>query len=121
MMAPIFQWLGADSAVSALLTSGSILKVFRDEAEQGTTAPYVRWALVAGQPENYVSDVPGIDNGRFQFDVIGRTRAEVDEVYEAVRTVLEQHGHIVFFAGSDKDPETKLFRLVFDMSVWTSR
>lgn len=121
MIPTIYAWLIADPTVVGLLGSGSNLKVYRDEAPQETSAPYVRWTLVGGTPENYISEAPGIDTSRYQFDVFALTQAQCDQIYAAVRNVLEQRGHIVSFNLTERDVETKNYRISFDMQFWVNR
>lgn len=121
MLPPVFAWLSADSAVVGMLGSGSILKVFEDEAPQGTALAYLVWGIVGGVPDNYLTDAPGIDNARLQFDIYAPDQLTRDAVYVTVRDVLEQHGRIVSFNGTFRDPDTRAYRLSFDFSAWTNR
>ena len=121
MIPTIYTWLLANSTVTSLLGDGSNLKVYRDEAPQGTAVPYVRWLLVGGTPENYLSEAPGIDTSRYQFDVFALTQASCDQIYVAIRNVIEQHGHIVSFNLTERDPETRAYRISFDAQFWVPR
>lgn len=121
MVPTIFEYLSADTEVLSLLADGPIIRIFRDEAPQDVRQPYVVWSLAAGRPENYVSDRPGIDYARIQFDIYAKTQDDADEIYAAVGEVLETHGHIVSFNASMRDEPTRLYRVSFDYSAWTLR
>lgn len=121
MIPPIYTWLAADSTVVSLLGSGSGIKVYRDIAPQGTNAPYVRWVVVGGAPENYISQAPGIDSSRCQFDIFSITQQQCDAIYAALRNALEERGHIVSFNLSEQDSETRNYRFSFDMQFWVNR
>lgn len=121
MIARIYEWLLSDSTVTSLLTNGSNIKVYRDVVPQSSSIPYVRWSIVGGTPENYISNTPGIDSTRYQFDVFAINQQSCDQIYSAIRNVLEQHGHIVSFNLSLQDEETRNYVLSFDMQFWVSR
>jgi hypothetical protein len=121
MFPPIFSWLSSDSTVSGLLSSGGTVRIFRDEITQGTTFPALCWFLVAGQPENYLGERPGIETSRLQFDIYAPTQAQAEAIYEAVRDVLEVHGHIVNFNGSGREPATRQYFVSFDFAAWQNR
>lgn len=125
-MPPIFSWLAADAGVLVLIQSGGITRAFRDEAipDRATgkvLLPYLRWTLAGGRPENHLADRPNIDSARIQFDAFATTAAGADALYEAVRDVLEDYGHTVSFNGSERDLETRNYRVSWDMEFWTNR
>jgi hypothetical protein len=125
MTPPIFTWLSNSSAVLFLLDRGGRVRIWEDEIPQEAVPqdayPAVRWFLVSGQPENYLTEAPGIDSGRFQFDIYAPTQESRDAIYAAVQSALEQYGHEVNFNGTGREIDTRQFFRSFDMVFWQNR
>lgn len=121
MIPPVQVWLQGVPAVTSIFGAGTSIRFYRDVAPPNTVLPYGTFGVVAGTPENYLGDRPGIDAARFQIDVYATTQPAVDAAYKAVRDALETRGHIVSFNGTMKDPDTNNFRVSFDIDLWTPR
>jgi hypothetical protein len=128
MIPPIFPILAAAPAVTALLgTSPTRIYPFGENTEKTVTYPYITWQLITGTPENYLGDRPDIDNTRVQIDCWGdggtgkNGAASVNAVADAVRNVLEDHGYMVDFGSTERDPDTVSYRYRMDFEFWTHR
>lgn len=124
MYPPIFPAVNASSAVRALLKTGSgPLRFFQFgyNDDQPQTYPYAVWQRVGGAPENYLGDVPEIDNYTIQVDIYGKSADSVRQVAAAVRDSIESVSHITSWLGESRDPDTKNFRFTFVSDWWTPR
>ncbi len=123
MIPHFFPALLNNTAVAALLFRNGILRVIRDQAPSAETpqSDYVVLSVVGGMPDNYLTDAPGIDNSRVQFDCYSRTQAGADAIYQALIVVLQTLGQVVSFNGTMRDPDTLNYRVSFDVSFWTNR
>lgn len=124
MTPDIYNWLAADTNVETLLGNDDGIAAYRDEATKRVAAPYLVWSIVAGTPFNKLSEAPRIDDVRVQFDAYAPSAEgadAADAIYVACRDVLEQHGYVVSFNGSMRDPETRNYRVSWDMSFKVHR
>lgn len=122
MTPDIYNWLSGDSNIDALLGNADGIAVYRDEAPEKTPAPYLCWSIAGGLPNNYLGQAPLLDNVRVQFDAYAKTTDTeagpdiADAIYRACVAVLELHGYTVSFNGSMRDPDTRNYRVSWDMS-----
>lgn len=123
MYAPIFTTLNADTAVVALLQSaGGQLRVYpAGEAPQDVVKPYLTYQQITGLPNNYLGQVPDADEFGNQFDIYGRTLDEVVLVGKAVRDAVEKVAYITAWLGTSREPDTRLYRLSFEVDWYTDR
>lgn len=123
MYAPIFTTLKAAPAVVALLQSpGGQLRVYpADEAPQEVAKPYLVYQQVSGSPENYLGQVPDVDSFGNQIDIYGKTLEDVLVVGKAVRDAIERVAYISAWLGTSKEPDTRLYRLSFEVDWYTDR
>lgn len=84
-------------------------------------APYVIWTVIAGIPENNLSNPPPIDRFSIGIDVFGRTAAEADELVKLARAAMEMIGHVETVQSLGRDGETTLWRYTFSADVWRNR
>lgn len=125
MLPPVVAWMNADPAVVALLKPATVMRVFRDEIPetepQPATGPAaVVYSLVSGVPHQKLDCAPSIDSLRLQFDVYANTRPTTDAVFAAVRDALELHGYVTYNF-TERDVETRNWRISFDFTCWQSR
>ena len=112
-----FSILNTDVAVQAITT-----EIHTGQAPQGTPAPYVVLDFISINPENHLSEVPTTDNTRIGVECVGLTQVESINLYKACRVALENDGLIEFVPDYGiLDKESKLYRTLFDYSVWDSR
>lgn len=123
MIPTIYAWLSTSSAVDAVLGHDELgLAAFQDEAPQDWEGNFLRWSVVGGQPYNLLGDAPGMDYVRVQFDAFAATQDQAQAIYVAVRNLLEMpYGHVVSFLGTMRDPETRQYRVTWDMSFHVPR
>ncbi len=121
MIPPVFTILNASNPVKALL-GNKPLRVFPfGSAPPNVARPYATYSTVNGLPENYLGQVPDIDNIGTQVDIWADTVASCNSVAETVRDALEPHAHMTSFAGSERDFETNLFRCRMDFDFFEGR
>lgn len=113
-------WLLADSTVTGIVAD----RVFLSVAPEGTAAPYVVLTHVSGVPDNYVSEVPGIDDFRMQADCYAEAKdggALCFVLATAVRAVFQNHGQELSIGIVGKEVDTQLFRIGTDWGFWRLR
>ncbi len=127
MIAPVFQLLAADAAVTAIIGTspvrcypgGNIPQVSGKDPD--ALMPCVTWQSIGGMPENMLSDRPVVDRLRIQIDCWaagpnGFNAATA--LSDAVQAALELNGYCVSLNGHDYDSDTKRYRSSFDWSFW---
>lgn len=120
MLPPIYQHLKAAPAVTALL--GANPKVYRHGlAPQGTAAPYVVWMVISGDPQNNLSDAPGMDRLTLQVDCYATTDGGVETLARAVRDALEPHAHMTGLPVDERETDTGLYRMALQFDYFLSR
>lgn len=111
MFPTIYATLAAASGVTDIV-GASPARVYRHgSAPQNVDRPYVTWAIVAGLPENNLSDLPPNDRITVQVDAWSPDDAEVEELALAVRDAIEPHAHMTGVIANLQDNETRLFRV----------
>lgn len=121
----IRDWLAADPITDGLLRYQGMLRVFLNEIPQDLPPvkdghPAVVYTLISGTPNNYLAGPPSMEYERWQLDVYANTDQLSAQVFGAVRTVLERHGY-TFTNFTDRDPNTRNWRISFDLTVWQPR
>lgn len=120
MYPPVYSLVSNDSAVQAALGIEPRVYPF-GMAPQFPAKPYAVWQVISGSPENYISDVPNMDSFGVQVDVYADTAATVRACGLALRNALERDAHVVSWRGEDKEGDTGLYRLSFDVDFWVTR
>lgn len=121
MQPPIFAAIVAHAPAFALL-GGDIVRVFAfGLAPEDTTKPYVTWQVITGSPENYLANRPDIDGYTLQVDVWADDGQIARDVAAAVRDAIEPYAYIVRWGGESRDPDTRAYRLSFDVSWFVHR
>ena len=121
MYPPIFAAIVAHAPATALLgTLPTRLYAF-GEAPEDTARPYVTWQVITGSPENYLARRPDIDGYTLQVDVWADGGQIARDVAAAVRDAIEPHAYIVRWGGESRDPDTRAYRLSFDVSWFVHR
>ena len=97
-------------------------QIYISQAPQGTTGAYVVLDYISVNPENHLSEVVTTDNNRIGVECVGTTQQESIALYKACRVALENDGLIIFIPDYGVlDSESKLYRTLFDFSIWESR
>lgn len=120
---PIFETCAADGGVVALLgESGGALRLYpAGAAPQGATKPYAVWQSLTGGPENYLGGRPDIDRHVLQIDAYAETLTAARAIAEALEEAVELVAHVTGFRGEEKDPETALYRVGFEVEWYVAR
>lgn len=118
MLPPIYAILSGATAVADIVAA----RIYpHGEAPQDVTEPYVTWFLVAGVPQNGISDAPDIDQCTVQIDCWHSTSAGVVALARAVRAAIEPHAHVTNLMLNGREPETGLYRIAIQIDYWLVR
>lgn len=101
-------------------------RVFPDLAPLNTTKPYVTYTQIGGEAVSYVENVvPDIQNGRFQFNVWGTTRAACSSLMAQIETAMVTatafQARPVSAPTSIYDSDMALYGAMCDYSVVSTR
>jgi hypothetical protein len=121
MYPPIFEIVAADSDVQTNLGASPTRFYPFGEAPPNVIKPYAVWQFVTGIPENYISEVPDTDTMSIQIDAFAESASQVRDVAQALRDAIEPHAHVVSWRGESRDPDTRNFRISFDVDWIVSR
>jgi len=117
MLPPVYQRLMATPV--AALTGGRIYR--HGSAPQDVARPYITWALIAGTPQNTLSETPGVDQMSIQVDCWALGDAEVDTLATAVRDAIEPIAHMTSIPIDSQETDTKLYRMTLQFDWWLYR
>lgn len=118
LLPPIYTTLKNNALVSAVVGT----RIFRHgDAPQDVTKPYITWFLVTGTPENNLSQTPPSDRLSCQVDCWHPTDLGIEDLAEKVRNALETIGHVTGIIVDERDAETRLYRVSFQIDVWQNR
>ena len=120
MYPPIFELCEVDADVITNLGDPVRLFIFGD-AKGTTLKPYAVWQTIGGAPENILNGTPDIDEFTIQVDVYSDSKESTRNVAKALRNVIEQHAHIVFWGGEGRDPVTRNHRYTFRADWFVER
>ena len=121
MDTPFFAVCKADSTVRALL-GGTLPRIYPfGGAPQSVAKPYAVYQWIGGNPFNTLSDRPKADRAVLQVDVYGSTAKSSTDAAEAIRYAVELDCHLTSYRGTDKEPETQLYRTSFDLNWLVDR
>jgi hypothetical protein len=99
---------------------------WRARAGQGVVAPYIVYAFAGSNVENVLDGSPSADNTRVQIDVYASTPAVADSIAATVVDAMQAAANAGVFGSylitsprDEPDPDTRLFRLLLEFSVWS--
>lgn len=116
MYPPIFPVCSYSADLTALLGSPPQMRLYQfGLSPQLVSYPYAVWQIVSGGPENFLAHRPDADAYTVQVDVYADTASSARNVAEAIRDAIELQSYIVGWRGESIDPETKKYRLGFDV------
>lgn len=117
----LFPILDSNSSVKSLLGS-SPLRVFPwGRAPQDVKKPYGVYAVYNAIPENYLGEVPDIDNKGTQINLYADTSQSLQDCFIAVRNAIEPYAHMTSFATPDLDADTDLYSCRMEFDFWDER
>uniref|UniRef100_UPI00129CD18F tail completion protein gp17 n=1 Tax=Pseudomonas aeruginosa TaxID=287 RepID=UPI00129CD18F len=70
---------------------------------------------ISGSPENYLWGRPDADGFTIQVDIFSATAAEARDAAKAIRDAIELSAYVVRWGGESVDPDTKTYRVSFDV------
>lgn len=121
MDTPFFQVCKADPTVQALL-GGALPRIYPfGEAPQSVAKPYVVYQWIDGDPYNTLNCRPKADRAVLQVDVYATTTQSSTTVAEAIRYAVELDCHITSYRGTNREPDTLLYRTGFDLNWIVNR
>lgn len=122
MDVPFYTVCKADPTVQALL-GGTSPRIYPfSEAPQDVAKPYVVYQDgIGGFPFNMLNCRPDADSFDLQVDVYGLTQDSVKAVTKAIRHAIELQCNINSYRGSDRETDTKLWRMGFDLTWLVNR
>lgn len=111
----IYQALSNAAGISAV---GG--RIYRDYAGDAPAAPYIVWSLLAGVPENNLSDTPPGDRWSVSVDVFAKTEQQSDTLTFAARDAMETIGHVLTIQSLGRE-STGTWRYSFDVDIHKPR
>jgi len=101
-------------------------RAFPDKADYGTAKPYVTYSQIGGEAFSHMANtVPGKQNGRFQFNVWGDTRAQCSALMAQIETALVTstafQARPIGAPSGGYDPDMDLRSSQCDFSIWSNR
>ena len=101
-------------------------RVYPDVAPITATKPYVTYTQVGGEAVSYLEiAVPSLQNGRFQFNVWGDSRAVCSalmaQIEVALVTATTFQARPIGAPVSTYEHEMEIYGSQIDMSIWSAR
>lgn len=121
MLPAIFPIIKDASAVTALIGTNPVRCYRHGSAPQGTERPYLTWYVVAGTPENTLSDTPRVDSYMVEVDAWSDDPTQVETLAAAVRDAIEPHAAMTSVAVNNRDAETLMYRIGLTFNFWRHR
>jgi hypothetical protein len=115
MTPAVFAIVAASSACRAVLGSPPNMRFYPfGEAPQDKPPVYAVWQMPFSTPENYLGQVPDVDDSRVQIDVYGATQASTDAAALAIRDAVQEHANMVNSVQRPRDPLTRNYGYMLD-------
>lgn len=101
-------------------------RVYFDVAPMGAAMPYITFTQVGGESVSYLENtVPALQNGRFQFNVWGNSRASCSALMAQIETALVTstafQARPIGAPQSIYDADMQFYGSQCDFGVWSSR
>ena len=115
--ATIYSTLSADSAVRALVSTGSPLvhRIWPMKADEDAVTPYVTWQVISHTRYNKTAGAPDGHRKLVQFNCVSDDFDEAQSLAEAVRAALDEIAYQTG-GGDDYFPETENYRTTLDFA-----
>lgn len=121
MNPPVFQLVSANTACVAVLGSNPTRFYPWGRAPQNTPKPYAVYTVYNAVPENYLGDLPDIDNKGTQINIYADNPKDLNNAFIAIRNCLEPNAHMTNFSSFDPDNETDLYTIRMEFDFWDDR
>ncbi len=118
MIPPFFAQVSGEAAIQN--SFGAKPRIYPLEAPEKTAVPYAVYDVVSA-PENYINQIPDIEQYTLEVFIYARTVDNLTEVAEDLQNIIETFAQIISKSTLGKDKDTKLYgySIVFDW--WYSR
>lgn len=117
----LFLFLNSSVAVKAVLGVEPLRMFPWDRAPANVKKPYGVYAVYNAQPENYLGEVPDIDNKSTQINIYAENSKSLEACYIAVRDALEPHAHMTAFSTPAVNEDTDLYSCTMEFDFWNHR
>lgn len=117
----LFPLLNASAPVKLLMGANPLRVWPWGQAPDNPKKPYAVYEVYNANPENYLDQVPDIDNKGTQINIYADSAASLEACYLAIRNTLEPHAHMTSFATPALDEETELFSCRMEFDFWDAR
>lgn len=117
----LFTILNNNPAVKALLGTSPLRVYPFGQVDQNTPKPYAAYSVYNGNPENYLGEVPDIDNMGTQVDVYAQTGVSASACAKAIRDAIEPFAHMTSFSTPARDAQTQLYSCRLEFDFWENR
>ena len=112
--------------IAQILASCAEGGAHRARAPQGVTTPYIVFTLISSSVLNVMDGGPPAQNTRLQVDVYSPRAAEADTVMDAVVAAMQSaadarspSNYNISSPSDLPDPDTRLYRVMTEFSVWS--
>lgn len=117
----LFAILNASVPVKTQLGANPLRVYPWGRAPQNAALPYAVYTVYNANPENYLGQVPDIDNKGTQIDIYANTGTKLKSCFEAIRDALEPHAHMTNFSTPAQDDDTDLYSCRMEFDFWDAR
>lgn len=114
-----------EQSIYTALTTGSPLPTSANTRvfpvlipKESNAYPAISYQRVTSTPVVSLQGSSGLDNVRVQIDCWARTYKEVKALAAEVRLVMQSIGALPATDVDDYEPETKLYRVIMDFTMW---
>lgn len=115
MIPQLFPVIANDPDATVELGTGPVRFYPFGEAPAVPVKPYAVWQVIGGSPYNPMTDAPNVDAFGVQVDVYASDATAVAKTAKAVRAALEKVCYVTSWRGTTRDPETRDYRVSFDI------
>lgn len=117
----LFTLLKDDPTIQALFGTDPVRIFPWGRAPQKAQLPYAVYSVYNATTQNYTDRVPDIDAKGTQINIYAANANVLQSCFEAVRDVLEPHGHMTSYATPDLDADTDLYSCRMEFDFWDDR
>lgn len=115
--------MSLQSSLYTLLNSTFSGQLYPSVAPFGTVAPYATYSRVSASEQSTLDTNGGTGNPtntRLQIDVYALTYSEATTKADAIKSLLKGWSieNVVLIEQEDYEPDTLLFRVMLDISIW---
>lgn len=119
MIPPIYTWLTANAAITAIVGTKIYGSGVATEPDGSLPDDYIVFQAVAKDSPIYLGQDQDVDYDRVQVHCWSVSEARAAQLAALCRAALNPYGNLVGGFIADRDDETKLFRCGFDFGGWT--